>query len=78
MSKKPRGGFLAIAGVILSLGFNLLGSALIGMYIGSLLDRNSPTRIYTPIYTPIGLIFGLVVGFHRAWIIVRNMMNERK
>jgi len=74
VSKKPRGGFLAIAGVILSLGFNLLGSALIGMYIGSLLDRNSPTRIYTPI----GLIFGLVVGFHRAWIIVRNMMNERK
>ena len=75
VAKKPgSGGFLAAASVILSLGFNLVGSALLGMYIGSLMDKDSPAKIYTPI----GLIFGLLVGFHRAWNIVRNLMKKRK
>jgi F0F1-type ATP synthase assembly protein I len=68
------GRFLAIAGAILGLGFSLVGSALLGLYLGSLLDKNSPTRVYTPI----GLIFGLLVGFHRAWIIVQGIMKKRK
>ena len=73
MSKKPRGGFLAIAGVILSLGFNLLGSALIGMYIDPLGQEQPNQDLH-----PHRAYLRLVVGFHRAWIIVRNMMNERK
>jgi F0F1-type ATP synthase assembly protein I len=75
VAKKPGSSrFLAISGAILGLGFSLVGSAFLGMYLGSLMDRGAPTKIYTPI----GLIFGLLVGFHRAWTIIQGIMKKKK
>lgn len=74
MEKRSNGGFLLAAGVVLSLGFSLVAAALLGMYIGSLMDKGSSTRIYTPI----GLIIGLIVGFHRSWIIIRSLITKKK
>ncbi|HHY11526.1 MAG TPA: hypothetical protein GX529_02740 [Firmicutes bacterium] len=74
MAKKSDSGLLLAAGVVLSLGFSLIGSALLGMYIGSLMDKGSSTNVYTPV----GLIVGLIVGFHRSWVIVRSLIKKRK
>lgn len=63
-----------IANAILGLGFSLAGAALLGMYIGSALDRGSSSGTYTPL----GLIFGLLVGFHRAWIIIQRVIRKTK
>ncbi len=62
------------AGIILGLGFSLVASSLLGMYIGSLMDKGSSTKVYTPI----GLLIGMLVGFHRAWAITRKLINKRK
>lgn len=74
MAKKPKGGFFPAAGVVLGLGFSLIGSAFLGMYLGSFMDKGSSTKVFTPI----GLVFGLLVGFHRAWVIIRGLTRERK
>lgn len=73
MEKKSNSGFLIAAGLILSLGFSLVAVALLGMYIGSLMDKGSAARIYTPI----GLIIGLIVGFHRSWVVIRNLITKK-
>ncbi|HHY17975.1 MAG TPA: hypothetical protein GX524_07830 [Firmicutes bacterium] len=74
MNKKPNGGFLPIAGIIFSLGFSLIASALLGLYIGSLMDKGSSSHIYTPI----GLIVGLIVGFHRSYLTIRGLVAKKK
>lgn len=74
MTKKTKHNFLFLAGVALSLGFTLIGSSFVGMYIGSLIDKANSTKIYTPI----GLMLGLIVGLHRLWIIIRNLIQNIK
>lgn len=62
------------AGLILSLGFSLVASALIGLYLGSLLDRTAQNKVFTPI----GLLLGLAAGFHRAWILIRSITKKKR
>lgn len=66
----PRIGFAAI----LSMGFELAISALAGLYLGSLVDRNRGGVLFAPA----GLIAGLLVGFHRAYMLVRSAMRKPK
>lgn len=58
----------------LSLGFQLVTSALLGLYLGSLLDKGRPSRIFAPL----GLLLGLLVGFHRAYALVKSTMRKRR
>ncbi len=74
MAKRPQKGFFPAAGVVLGLGFSLIASAFLGMYLGSYMDKGSSTNIFTPI----GLVFGLLVGFHRAWVVIRGLTKRRK
>ena len=66
----PRIGF----GAILTIGFELAISALGGLYLGSLVDRQRGGALFAPI----GLILGLLVGFHRAYMLVRSAMRKPK
>ncbi|MBP8613849.1 MAG: AtpZ/AtpI family protein [Firmicutes bacterium] len=73
MDKKAR-GFIRACGIVLNLGFSIIGSSLIGMYLGSLLDKGRSTQICTPI----GLLIGLAVGLHRSWQILGGITKNKK
>ena len=67
-------GFIRAAGIVLNLGFSIVGSSLIGMYLGSLFDQGRSTQIGTPI----GLLVGLAVGLHRSWQILKTVTNQNE
>jgi len=69
----PRGPVLGAAAV-LSLGFQLLASALGGFFLGSLLDRGWRTSAFAPA----GLLLGLLVGFHRAYVLIKSTIRKRR
>jgi len=62
------------AAVMLSLGFQLLTSALAGFIAGAFIDRLRTTRWAAPT----GLLVGLVAGFHRAYLLVKSTIAKRK
>ncbi len=67
-------GFIRAAGIVLNLGFSIIGSSLIGMYFGSLFDRGRSTQIGAPI----GLLVGLAVGLHRSWQILKSITKQNE
>jgi len=73
-SGSSNGRFFAIAGYVLMLGFSLAVSALVGLYVGSLLDRGRAQKIFTPI----GLLVGLALGFHRSWLVLKRILEKQK
>ncbi|QUL99070.1 MAG: AtpZ/AtpI family protein [Candidatus Fermentithermobacillus carboniphilus] len=72
MYNRKNGGFLQLAAFVLTLGFSLITSALLGLYLGSILDRQRPHKVLTPI----GFLLGLLVGFHRAWLLIKDFMKR--
>jgi len=72
MGKDSRNGFYISAGFILALGFSVIFSTFCGFYIGFLLDRGKPQKIFTPL----GLLIGLFVGLHRAWVLLKSLMKK--
>jgi F0F1-type ATP synthase assembly protein I len=62
------------AAAFLSMGFQLVASALGGLYLGSLLDRGRQSQVFAPL----GLLSGLLVGFYRAYVLVRSTIRKRR
>lgn len=61
-------------GFVSILGFGLLvtTSALVGLYVGTLLDRRSGKTIFAPLF----LLAGLLAGFHRAYMSIKSVLNK--
>lgn len=65
---RPYMGLMAILGF----GLWVTTSALVGLYLGTLLDRCSGKTIFAPLF----LLAGILAGFHRAYIAIRSVLNK--
>lgn len=62
-----------VAGAVLSAGFSVLASAVGGLCVGIALDkRGGGTH-----FAPAGLLVGLLVGFHRVYILFRQIAKRK-
>ncbi len=62
------------AAAVLSLGFQLVASALAGLYLGSLLDKGR----LGPVFAPVGFLLGVLIGFQRAYALVKSTVRRRR
>lgn len=62
------------AGVVFSAGFSVIASTFAGLYLGIALDRGRQGTLFAPI----GLIFGLLAGFHRVYLLFKQVARGRR
>lgn len=60
--------------VVLGLGLRILTGALLGLYLGSKLDASRNKAFFAPLF----FFAGTFLGFYRAWIVVKSILNKDK
>lgn len=72
--KKPEQESVGKTLAILGAGFSIVVSSLVGMALGSYLDRGGRGHLFAAL----GFLLGLLAGFHRAYLLIRSMARKRR
>lgn len=71
--KEPTQDSIGKSFAILGAGFSIVVSSLVGMALGSFLDRGGQGHLFAVL----GFLLGLLAGFHRAYLLIRSMTGKR-